>query len=70
MKKLYNFLLLLKFQLIKIIFYLNKSEDSAGFLRAARAGNLDKVLEYLNNNIDINVSNSVRNKMSSISFFF
>lgn len=32
---------------------------NAGFLRASRAGNLDKVLEYLNENIDINISNSV-----------
>ena len=37
-----------------------KTEVNASFLRAARAGNLDKVLEYLNQNIDINVSNSVR----------
>ena len=35
------------------------SELNASFLRAARAGNLEKVLEYLNQNIDINVSNSV-----------
>lgn len=32
---------------------------NASFLRAARAGNLEKVLEYLNQSIDINVSNSV-----------
>ena len=32
---------------------------NAGFLRASRAGNLEKVLEYLNENIDINISNSV-----------
>ncbi|CAF0725360.1 unnamed protein product [Brachionus calyciflorus] len=34
------------------------NEANASFLRAARAGNLDKVLEYLKENIDINVSNS------------
>ena len=32
---------------------------NASFLRAARAGNLEKVLENLNDNIEINVSNSV-----------
>ena len=37
----------------------SKSETNASFLRAARAGNLDKVLEFLKDNIDINVSNSV-----------
>ncbi|GAB0189432.1 ankyrin-2 [Grus japonensis] len=36
----------------------NKSSDSnASFLRAARAGNLDKVVEYLKSGIDINTCN-------------
>lgn len=30
----------------------------ASFLRAARSGNLDKVLEYLKGSIDINTCNS------------
>ncbi|GCC26477.1 hypothetical protein chiPu_0004894 [Chiloscyllium punctatum] len=34
-----------------------KSDSNASFLRAARAGNLDKVLEYLKGGIDINTSN-------------
>ncbi|XP_067895787.1 ankyrin-2b isoform X9 [Heterodontus francisci] len=33
------------------------SDSNASFLRAARAGNLDKVLEYLKGGIDINTSN-------------
>jgi hypothetical protein len=36
-----------------------KSEVNASFLRAARAGDLKKVLEFLNDNIEINISNSV-----------
>ncbi|KAJ8868895.1 hypothetical protein PR048_030436 [Dryococelus australis] len=34
------------------------SDGNTAFLRAARAGNLDKVLEHLKANIDINTSNS------------
>nr|CAD7453449.1 unnamed protein product [Timema tahoe] len=37
-----------------------KSDGNTAFLRAARAGHLDKVLEHLKANIDINTSNSVR----------
>ncbi|KAF4523418.1 hypothetical protein B566_EDAN007890, partial [Ephemera danica] len=36
----------------------NNSDGNTAFLRAARAGNLDKVLEYLKSNIDINTSNA------------
>ncbi|XP_078259057.1 ankyrin-2-like isoform X32 [Rhinoraja longicauda] len=34
-----------------------ESDSNASFLRAARAGNLDKVLEFLKGGIDINTSN-------------
>eukprot|EP00062_Callorhinchus_milii_P012081 gi/632958724/ref/XP_007895202.1/ PREDICTED: ankyrin-2 [Callorhinchus milii] len=34
-----------------------ESDSNASFLRAARAGNVDKVLEYLKGGIDINTSN-------------
>ncbi|XP_055302498.1 ankyrin-3-like isoform X2 [Sitodiplosis mosellana] len=34
------------------------SDGNTSFLRAARAGNLDKVLEHLKNNIDINTCNA------------
>ncbi|KAF6305712.1 ankyrin 2 [Rhinolophus ferrumequinum] len=34
-----------------------KSDSSASFLRAARAGNLDKVVEYLKGGVDINTCN-------------
>jgi ankyrin repeat protein len=36
-----------------------QSDGNTAFLRAARAGHLDKVLEHLKYNIDINTSNSV-----------
>ncbi|XP_042667551.1 ankyrin-2 isoform X2 [Centrocercus urophasianus] len=36
---------------------LQKSDSNASFLRAARAGNLDKVVEYLKSGIDINTCN-------------
>ena len=35
-----------------------QSEPGTGLLRAARAGNLDKVLEYLKANVDINTCNA------------
>ena len=37
-----------------------QSDDSASFLRAARGGNVEKVLEYLKNGTDINTCNAVR----------
>lgn len=37
-----------------------QSDSNASFLRAARAGNLDKVVEYLKSGIDINTCNQVR----------
>jgi hypothetical protein len=36
-----------------------RSDDSASFLRAARGGNTEKVLEYLKNGTDINTCNAV-----------
>uniref|UniRef100_A0A4W3I3L2 Ankyrin 2 n=1 Tax=Callorhinchus milii TaxID=7868 RepID=A0A4W3I3L2_CALMI len=39
------------------VFFLLQSDSNASFLRAARAGNVDKVLEYLKGGIDINTSN-------------
>uniref|UniRef100_A0A8V5G5X3 Uncharacterized protein n=2 Tax=Melopsittacus undulatus TaxID=13146 RepID=A0A8V5G5X3_MELUD len=36
---------------------LSQSDSNASFLRAARAGNLDKVVEYLKSGIDINTCN-------------
>ncbi|XP_076327360.1 uncharacterized protein LOC143234139 isoform X6 [Tachypleus tridentatus] len=35
-----------------------KADSSASFLRAARSGNVEKVLEYLKGNTDINTSNA------------
>lgn len=39
--------------------FLFQSDGNTAFLRAARAGHLDKVLEQLKNNVDINTSNAV-----------
>uniref|UniRef100_T1J7N3 Death domain-containing protein n=1 Tax=Strigamia maritima TaxID=126957 RepID=T1J7N3_STRMM len=36
----------------------DQTDGNASFLRAARAGNLDRVLEYLKGSIDINTSNA------------
>jgi hypothetical protein len=45
---------------LSFFFFKNEqSELNANCLRSARAGNLEKVLEYLGQSIDINVSNSV-----------
>ncbi|XP_042859644.1 ankyrin-2-like isoform X30 [Penaeus japonicus] len=38
--------------------FLEKTDGSASFLRAARAGNLEKVLEFLKTNTDINTCNA------------
>ncbi|XP_071829455.1 uncharacterized protein [Apostichopus japonicus] len=39
-------------------YYAKKTDGNASFLRAARAGNLEKVLEYLKGSTDINTSNA------------
>lgn len=41
-----------------------QSDSSASFLRAARAGNLDKVVEYLKGGVDINTCNQVGGRSS------
>lgn len=40
-----------------------QSDPSTAFLRAARAGQLEKVLEYLESGVDINASNAVSRKV-------
>jgi hypothetical protein len=47
---------------LHFLFVWLQPEDNAGFLRAARAGHIDKVLEYLKANTDINTANTVRAK--------
>lgn len=37
-----------------------QSDSNTSFLRAARAGNIDKVLEYLKGGVDISTCNQVR----------
>ena len=62
-----------------VCIFLLQSDDNASFLRAARGGNLEKVLEYLKANTDINTCNAVsifcyirmledKKKASTISF--
>lgn len=47
-------------QIYNEIFYRYfQSDPSTAFLRAARAGQLEKVLEYLESGVDINASNAV-----------
>jgi hypothetical protein len=41
-----------------------QSDGNTSFLRAARAGNLEKVLEHLKNNIDINTCNAVSKEIN------
>lgn len=48
-------------------FFFLQSDSNASYLRAARAGNLEKVLDYLKSGVDINICNQVR---SSLLFFF
>ena len=36
-----------------------QADDTTAFLRAARSGNLEKVIEYLDIGLDINTANSV-----------
>ena len=42
-----------------LIFYFLQSDAKAGFLRSARDGHLEKILEHLKNNTDINTCNNV-----------
>lgn len=42
-----------------IFFYLLQADRVGSFLKAARHGNLEKVIDYLNNGIDVNISNNV-----------
>lgn len=40
-------------------FFFSQSDSNTSFLRAARAGNIDKVLEYLKGGVDISTCNQV-----------
>lgn len=44
---------------LKFLLFIEQSDAKASFLRAARDGHLDKVLEHLKNNTDINTCNAV-----------
>lgn len=50
------------------MFSCSQSDPSTAFLRAARAGQLEKVLEYLESGVDINASNAVSNILFFIIF--
>ncbi|XP_076368167.1 uncharacterized protein LOC143255805 isoform X3 [Tachypleus tridentatus] len=65
-KCFFHFLIFLVFKTSKLTYQftlliiLNKSwtDGNASFLRAARSGNTEKLLEYLKGNIDVNTSNN------------
>ncbi|KAK5866057.1 hypothetical protein PBY51_020276 [Eleginops maclovinus] len=40
-----------------------QSDSNTSFLRAARAGNIDKVLDFLKNGVDISTCNQVRKRL-------
>jgi hypothetical protein len=50
-------------------YFIFQSDAKAGFLRSARDGHLDKVLDHLKNNTDINTSNAVNISNSTFSFY-
>lgn len=43
-----------------------QSDSNTSFLRAARAGNIDKVLDFLKNGIDISTSNQVGKRFTAL----
>lgn len=47
------------------LFFL-QSDTNASYLRAARAGNLEKALDYLKSGVDINISNQVEDYFDRI----
>ncbi|XP_013779348.1 ankyrin-2-like isoform X3 [Limulus polyphemus] len=51
-------MLMKRFPSVGNAIYQLQTDGNASFLRAARAGNLEKVLEYLKGSIDINTSNA------------
>lgn len=53
-------------EFMKGLFFFSQSDSNASFLRAARAGNLDKVVEYLKGGIDINTCNQVRTRQLAL----
>lgn len=52
-------LFLTGFHSFAYFFYFLQSDAKAGFLRSARDGHLEKILEHLKNNTDINTCNNV-----------
>lgn len=45
-----------------------QSDSNTSFLRAARAGNIDKVLEYLKGGVDISTCNQVGHRLHKITY--
>ena len=42
-----------------MFFFFIQSDANASYLRAARAGHLEKALDYIKNGVDINICNQV-----------
>lgn len=59
-----------KEQILKLCFVLClfQSDSNTSFLRAARAGNIDKVLEYLKGGVDISTCNQVRDEQNNLNY--
>lgn len=49
-------------QLTDLVFLLPQTDVNACYLRSARAGNLEKALDYLKNGVDINICNQVKSE--------
>ncbi|KAF7247174.1 Ankyrin-3, partial [Varanus komodoensis] len=49
--------LMVTFLTIYFLLFLVQSDTNASYLRAARAGNLEKALDYLKSGVDINICN-------------
>lgn len=54
------------FNEIVFLLCLFQSDSNTSFLRAARAGNIDKVLEYLKGGVDIGTSNQVESRSHNL----
>lgn len=55
-------------QLTDLIFLLPQTDVNACYLRSARAGNLEKALDYLKNGVDINICNQVKSESGTSSW--
>lgn len=55
-------------QLTDLVFLPPQTDVNACYLRSARAGNLEKALDYLKNGVDINICNQVKSESGNSSW--